>query len=167
MTESMFFTAAFTVYFVAALFYLVFLFGKKARRARAGFAAAVAGLAVHTVALVLRTFQSGHAPFTNMYESLSFLAWASVLAFVFVEAKFKVPKVGAYLMLIVIAIMALASSPLMPKEAAPLVPALQSYWLWLHVSVTLLGEAFFAVAFITSIMYLRPRSRKSGRRWIR
>ena len=157
MTESMFFTAAFTVYFVAALFYLVFLFGKKARRARAGFAAAVAGLAVHTVALVLRTFQSGHAPFTNMYESLSFLAWASVLAFVFVEAKFKVPKVGAYLMLIVIGIMALASSPLMPKEAAPLVPALQSYWLWLHVSVTLLGEAFFAVAFITSIMYLRAK----------
>jgi ABC-type transport system involved in cytochrome c biogenesis permease subunit len=157
MTESTFFTAAFAIYFIAALLYLVFLFGKKAGRARAGFAAAAAGLAVHTVALVLRTFQSGHAPFTNMYESLSFLAWASVLAFVIVEAKFKVPKVGAYLMLIVIGIMALASSPLMPKEAAPLVPALQSYWLWLHVSVTLLGEAFFAVAFITSIMYLRAK----------
>ena len=55
--------------------------------------------------------------------------------------------------------MALASSPLMPKEAAPLVPALQSYWLWLHVSVTLLGEAFFAVAFITSIMYLVAESK--------
>jgi len=157
MTESAFFTAVFAIYFVAALLYLAFLFGEKAGRARAGFVAAVAGLAVHTVALVLRTFQSGHAPFTNMYESLSFLAWASVLAFVIVEAKFKVPKVGAYLMLIVIGIMALASSPLMPKEAAPLVPALQSYWLWLHVSVTLLGEAFFAVAFITSIMYLRAR----------
>ncbi|MHB8055113.1 MAG: cytochrome c biogenesis protein [Candidatus Aminicenantales bacterium] len=154
MTESTFFTAAFAIYFVAALFYLVYLFGKKTGRTKAGFALAVAVLAVHTVALVLRTFQSGHAPFTNMYESLSFLAWASVLAFVFVEAKFKVPKVGAYLMLIVIGIMALASSPLMPKEAAPLVPALQSYWLWLHVSVTLLGEAFFSVAFITSIMYL-------------
>jgi ABC-type transport system involved in cytochrome c biogenesis permease subunit len=157
MTESAFFTAAFAVYFVAALFYLVFLFGKKAGRAKAGFALTIAGLAVHTVALVLRTFQSGHAPFTNMYESMSFLAWATVLAFVIIEVKFKVAKVGAYLMLIVIGIMALASSPLMPKEAAPLVPALQSYWLWLHVSVTLLGEAFFAVAFITSIMYLRVK----------
>jgi cytochrome c-type biogenesis protein CcsB len=56
--------------------------------------------------------------------------------------------------LIVIAIMAIASSPIMPKETSPLVPALQSYWLWLHVSVTLLGEAFFAVAFITSILYI-------------
>jgi len=157
MTESTFFTAAFAIYFVAALFYLVFLFGEKAARAKAGFAAAVAGLSVHTVALLLRTFQSGHAPFTNMYESMSFLAWATVLAFVIIEAKYKVPKVGTYLMLIVIGIMALASSPLMPKEAAPLVPALQSYWLWLHVSVTLLGEAFFAVAFITSIMYLRAK----------
>jgi cytochrome c-type biogenesis protein CcsB len=60
-------------------------------------------------------------------------------------------------MLIVIGLVALASSPLMPKEITPLVPALQSYWLWLHVSVTLLGEAFFAVAFITSIMYLTAK----------
>ena len=45
----------------------------------------------------------------------------------------------------------------MPKEITPLVPALQSYWLWLHVSVTLLGEAFFAVAFITSLMYLTAK----------
>ncbi len=157
MTESTFFTASFAIYFASALFYLAFLFGKKPARAKAGFALAIAGLAIHTIALLLRTFQSGHAPFTNMYESLSFLAYASVLAFVIIEAKFKVPKVGAVLMLIVIGIMALASSPLMPKEATPLVPALQSYWLWLHVSVTLLGEAFFAVAFITSIMYLQTK----------
>ena len=67
-------------------------------------------------------------------------------------------------MLIVVSVMALASSPLMPKEATPLVPALQSYWLWLHVSVTLLGEAFFAVAFITSIMYLVADSREKERK---
>jgi len=157
MTESAFFTIAFALYAAAALLYLAFLFGKKPKWARAALIAASAGLALHTVALVLRTFQSGHAPFTNMYESMSFLAWASVLAFIIIETMFKIPKVGAYVMLFVIAIMALASSPLMPKEAAPLVPALQSYWLWLHVSVTLLGEAFFAVAFITSIMYLRAK----------
>ncbi len=63
-------------------------------------------------------------------------------------------------MLIVIGLMALASSPLMPKEATPLVPALQSYWLWLHVSVTLFGEAFFAVGFVTSIMYLIADSKE-------
>ncbi len=157
MTESTLFAAALVVYGLAALIYLSFLFGKKEARAKAGFAAAVAGLVIHTGALVIRTIESGHAPFTNMYESLSFLAWASILAFVLISFRHAIPKVGAYILLITIGLMALASSPLMPKEATPLVPALQSYWLWLHVSVTLLGEAFFAVAFITSLMYLAAK----------
>ena len=89
-----------------------------------------------------------------MYESLSFLSWAAVLALVIIEKKYQLRAAGAYVLLIVVALMAIASSPLMPKEATPLVPALQSYWLWLHVSVTLLGEGFFAVAFITSLLYL-------------
>jgi ABC-type transport system involved in cytochrome c biogenesis permease subunit len=157
MTESSLFAAAMVLYSLAALLYLGTLFGKKDKTARTGFVAAAAGLVIHTGALILRTIESGHAPFTNMYESLSFLAWASALAFVLINLRFSVPRIGASIMLIVVALMALASSPLMPREATPLVPALQSYWLWLHVSVTLLGEAFFAIAFITSLMYLTAR----------
>jgi ABC-type transport system involved in cytochrome c biogenesis permease subunit len=157
MTESTLFAAAMILYFLAALFYLAFLFGKKEKTARTAFLPAVAGLVLHTGALVFRTVESGHAPFTNMYESISFLAWASALAFVVINLRFAIPRVGPYILLVVVGLMALASSPLMPKEATPLVPALQSYWLWLHVSVTLLGEAFFAVAFITSLMYLAAR----------
>jgi cytochrome c-type biogenesis protein CcsB len=160
MSESSIFTVTFVLYIGAALSYLSFLYSKRERLARTGSAVALFGLALHTVALILRTVESGHAPFTNMYESLSFLAWATVFAYLIIEWKFKVRKPGAYLLLIVVALMALASSPLMPKEAAPLVPALQSYWLWLHVSVTLLGEAFFAIAFITSVMYLRADARE-------
>jgi ABC-type transport system involved in cytochrome c biogenesis permease subunit len=157
MKESTLFAAAFAIYFTAVFAYLAFLFAKKEKTAKIGFALAAAGLVVHTGALLVRTFQSGHAPFTNMYESLSFLAWASVFAFLVISLRFHVPKIGLYLMLIVIGLMALASSPLMPKDVTPLVPALQSYWLWLHVSVTLLGEAFFAVAFITSLMYIATK----------
>jgi len=157
MNESTIFTLTFILYIIAALFYLAFLFSKKPGRAKVGSAIAIVGLVLHTAALVIRTVESGHAPFTNMYESLSFLAWASVLAFIIIDKKFGVPRIGAYLLLIVVGLVALASSPLMPKDATPLVPALQSYWLWLHVSVTLLGEAFFAVAFITSIMYLAAK----------
>lgn len=157
MSESTLFAAAMAVYAAAAFFYLLFQLRGKEAPARTGFAVAVTGLVVHTGALVLRTVESGHAPFTNMYESLSFLAWASVLAFVLVSLRFRIPRIGLYILLITLGLMALASSPLMPKEAAPLVPALQSYWLWLHVSVTLIGEAFFAVAFIASLMYLTTR----------
>lgn len=160
MNEATLFLVTFIFYIVAAFFYFVFLFSKKEGSAKTGLSMATIGLGVHTLALIWRTIESGHAPFTNMYESLSFLAWSGILAYIIVEYKYKIRKAGPYLMLIVIAIMALASSPLMPKEATPLIPALQSYWLWLHVSVTLLGEAFFAMAFIMSIMYLVADSRE-------
>jgi cytochrome c-type biogenesis protein CcsB len=165
MNESTLFVITFILYIISAFFYLGFLFSKKSGLAKTGSALAIAGLVIHTAALIVRTIESGHAPFTNMYESLSFLSWASVLAFVTIDKKFKIPKIGPYIMLIVIGLVALASSPLMPKEATPLVPALQSYWLWLHVSVTLLGEAFFAVAFITSIMYLAAKEADKKDKW--
>ena len=157
MSESTLFGLAFFLFCFAALIYLAFQFSKKSSLANVGFWIAAAGLASHTAAMILRTITSGHAPFTNMYESMSFLAWAIMLAFLIIDKKYKIPKIGAYILLIVIGIVALASTPLMPKEATPLVPALQSYWLWLHVSVTMLGEAFFAVAFIASIMYLAAK----------
>ena len=165
MSESTLFVITFILYILSAFYYLGYLFSKKPNSAKTGSALAVTGLIIHTAALIVRTVESGHAPFTNMYESLSFLSWASVLAYVIIDKKFKIPKIGPYIMLIVIGLVALASSPLMPKEATPLVPALQSYWLWLHVSVTLLGEAFFAVAFITSIMYLAAREADKKEKW--
>ena len=158
MSESAVFSVVFALYALSALLFLAVLFAKKNGAAKAGNLAALAGLVLHTLALVLRTVESGHAPFTNMYESLSFLAWATVLAFLIFNRKQELARSGLILMLVVIGLMALASSPLMPKEAAPLVPALQSAWLWLHVSVTLLGEAFFAVAFVTSLRYLAARN---------
>ncbi len=160
MNEATLFTGTFFVYIIAAFFYFSFLFSKKESMAKIGYTFAFLGLITHTGALAWRLFVSGHAPFTNMYESLSFLAWASILAYVIIERMFKIKKAGPYFMLIVIGLMALASSPLMPKDATPLIPPLQSYWLWLHVSVTMIGEAFFAIAFVTSIMYLTADSKQ-------
>lgn len=158
MIESTMFTAAFVFYIFSTVVYFGSLFARRVKWAGAGLVLALAGLAFHTAALVSRTVTSGRAPFTNMYESVSFFAWATVVVFVVIDRRFRLPKIGPYVMLVVLALVALASSPLMPKDVAPLVPALQSYWLWLHVSVTLIGEAFFAVAFVTSILYLTADS---------
>jgi cytochrome c-type biogenesis protein CcsB len=160
MSETTAFMGALILYIIAAVFYFIYLFSKRERHAGLGYVTAAVGLIIHSAALIFRTIESGHAPFTNMYESLSFLSWASIFAYILMEGKFKIKKAGPYFMLIVIALMALASSPLMPREAQPLVPALQSYWLWLHVSITLLGEAFFAIAFVTSILYLIADSKE-------
>ena len=164
MTEATLFTITFILYILSALVYLVAVFAKKEKWAKTGLVLAAAGLVLHTAAWILRTVVSGHAPFTNMYESLSFLAWASVAALIVLDWKLRIPRVAPYVMLIVVGIVALASSPLMPKDATPLVPALQSYWLWLHVSVTLLGEAFFAVAFVASLLFLGAGSEEKKER---
>jgi ABC-type transport system involved in cytochrome c biogenesis permease subunit len=154
MTEATLFTITFVLYILSAIVYLASVFAKKEKWAVSGFVLAAAGLVGHTGALILRTVVSRHAPFTNMYESLSFLAWATVLVLIVLDKKLRISRVAPYMMLIAVGLVALASSPLMPKDVTPLVPALQSYWLWLHVSVTLLGEAFFAAAFIASLLYL-------------
>ncbi len=154
MNESSLFSAAFALYAGALVVYFAALFARREGWGRGGLILAVIGLSFHTAALILRTAASGHAPFTNMYESLSFLSWALVLVLIIFGRGARVPALAPYLMLIVVALVALASSPLMPKDVTPLVPALQSYWLWLHVSVTLVGEAFFAVAFVAGLLYL-------------
>ena len=51
-------------------------------------------------------------------------------------------------------LLAIASSPIAPQDIQPPVPALQSSWLVLHVTFAFIGEAFFAVGFITAIYYL-------------
>ncbi len=164
MSENLFFTAAFISYIITGAVFLVSLF-RKERWARAAHLLMAAGLALHTAALAVRTVSSGHAPFTNMYESMSFLSWAMVIAYFVFGARGRkaFPKLGPILIMLVILVMALASSPLMPKGITPLVPALQSYWLWLHVSVTLIGEAFFSVAFVASILYLFTREEEKKR----
>jgi cytochrome c-type biogenesis protein CcsB len=164
MSETTLFKAALALYACALAIYLIYQFiyqfrGKE-KLGLAGWSAALLGLLSHTAALIHRTVASGHAPFTNMYESLSFLAWACLAAYLVIDRVFKIPRAGFLFLIVVLALMLLANSPLMPKEITPLVPALQSYWLWLHVSITLLGEAFFAVAFITSLMYLAAASRE-------
>jgi len=158
MNEFVFLLMAFFVYALVMIYGFLSSFYSRLKSRNHSYYLAIAGLGLHSVSLLLRTAKSGHAPFTNMYESISFMAWACVLAVIIFERKFRLEKTGPYLWLIIVALMALASSPVLPKDITPLVPALQSYWLWLHVSVTLLGEAFLAVAFVASLLYLTTKS---------
>ena len=57
-------------------------------------------------------------------------------------------------------LLALASSPLAPKEILPPVPALRSHWLVLHVTFSFVGESFFVVALVTSVLFLAGRDRE-------
>ncbi|MDD8020823.1 MAG: c-type cytochrome biogenesis protein CcsB [Acidobacteriota bacterium] len=154
MNESALQLASFIIYFLVMLSGFASFFGSKNKWPVISYYLAISGFIIQSASLLVRTLVSGHAPFTNMYESINFLTWSCVLVIIIFERKFKLDKAWPYFWLIIVALMALVSSPVLPKNITPLVPALQSYWLWLHVSVTLLGEAFLAVAFVASILYL-------------
>lgn len=94
---------------------------------------------------------------TNTFESLVFFS-ASIMLILFVYRIQKrwrvVPLIQFGTTIIAILLLALASSPLVPSTIQPPIPALQSYWLVLHVTLSFIGESFFVVGFVAAIYYL-------------
>jgi len=101
----------------------------------------------------------GHAPLSNLYESMVFFSWTMALVFLFAVRKLNARLLGVFLMPLVF--LSLASTSFMQSEIQPLMPALQSNWLTAHVITCFLGYAGFAVAFCVNILYLL-KSRQGG-----
>ena len=109
-----------------------------------------------TAQLVLRWWQSGHFPISNLYESLCFLAWACTLTQLLVERSWPSPLVAAAATPMGLGCVAFASFALPDRlqEASPLVPALRSSWLVMHVSVIMVSYAALLVGSLLSIAVL-------------
>ncbi len=111
------------------------------------------GFASNTVALVVRTVVSGHLPVTNLYEYLTFFAWAIVAGFLIIWRRKELDLLTVFAAPVAFAMMVVAS--LFPARIEQqLIPALQSYWLTIHVTLAVLGEAAFAVAFVSAVLFL-------------
>lgn len=117
-------------------------------------------LIVQTAGILLRWQESyklgyGHAPLSNLYESLVFAAWAIMLIYLVIEYRSKQRVLGVFPSLFAFLAMAYASfSAQIDSKIQPLVPALKSNWLIAHVITCFLGYAAFAVAAGISILYL-------------
>ena len=151
------------VYWLYLASFLLFTVFGATRGRRVGRAATVllgVGFLLHTAALGWRWWLAKHAPMANMYEYSSLLAWMAVLSYLFIEFRYRRTIVGTFVAPVVVAVMTCAS--MLPKEITQqLMPALQSYWLWIHVSMAALGEGAFAVALAVSVMYLIKESREN------
>ncbi len=109
-----------------------------------------------TAQLVLRWWESGHFPISNLYESLCFLAWACTLTQLLVERSWPNPLVAAAATPMGLGCVAFASFALPDRlqEASPLVPALRSSWLVMHVSVIMVSYAALLVGSLLSVAVL-------------
>ena len=120
----------------------------------------IIGLLIQTAGIGMRWLESyqmgiGHAPLSNMYESLVFFSWSIALLYLVVEFVYKNRIIGAFAVPFAFGSMAYASlSPEFSTAITPLVPALQSNWLIAHVFTCFIGYAAFAVSCGTGIMYL-------------
>ncbi len=108
------------------------------------------GLALHTAAILTRWASSGHAPFSDIYEMVLVFSWAVVVFNTVVE--WKLPSLGV--ITLPIAALALILMQVLPSEVHPLVPALQSTWLQIHVTLAMLSYAGFTISFAVALLYL-------------
>lgn len=139
-------------YLVGALLYLYFVFTLNERSARIGRMFLLVGVIVHGVAFVARYFVAGYTPVTSLFESLTFFAFAIVGVFLAFELRYNLRVLGAFVAPLAFAFSIFAA--FLPGEVRTLAPALNSYWLPVHVALLFFGNAVFAVAFGAAIMYL-------------
>ncbi|MFN8102350.1 MAG: c-type cytochrome biogenesis protein CcsB [Mycobacterium sp.] len=127
------------------------------RIGRAGLALVYVGIAMLFVCIVLRGLATSRAPWGNMYEFINLTAFSGLLAAAVVLRK---PAYRALWVFVLIPVLILltVSGKWLYTHAAPVMPALQSYWLPIHVSVVSLGSGVFLVAGVASILFLLKMS---------
>ena len=103
-----------------------------------------------------RWIVAGYFPLSNLYESLLFLTWTLLTIYLYVESKTKSKLMGAVLIPVALLINGFANLTLSPdmQKASPLVPALQSNWLMMHVSMMMLSYATLIMGSLLCILFL-------------
>ncbi|HZG76243.1 MAG TPA: cytochrome c biogenesis protein CcsA [Paenibacillus sp.] len=125
---------------------------RAAARGRRAFVVAMAGLGLHLIFFILRWIANWHIPVSNLFEFMTFLSMMIMVAFAIIYRIYRKPLLGAFAT--PVAFIVLAYAMVFPWEAQPLIPSLNSVWLYIHVTLAASGEAFFAVAFAAGLMYL-------------
>jgi len=127
--------------------------GQAGRWVQTALALSAAGVVAHTAAVVTRGLAVHRAPWGNMYEFVTALTCVAAIFFLFVMIKYRAWALGVFVMGAVVVALGLAET-LIYTAAGQLVPALQSYWLSIHVTAMTLATGIFFVAAVLGVVYL-------------
>ena len=127
------------------------------RVGKAGLALVYVGIGLLLVCIVLRGLATARVPWGNMYEFINLTCFSGLVAGAIVLRK---PQYRALWVFVLVPVLILltVSGRWLYTNAAPVMPALQSYWLPIHVSVVSLGSGVFLVAGVASILFLLKMS---------
>jgi cytochrome c-type biogenesis protein CcsB len=160
ITNSQILSVVTFVYGLAALLYIISWIFQKEAPGRVATWVTLAACVGNAVGIAMRWYESynigvgyGHAPLSNIYESLVFFALTIGLIYLVIERRYQNRTIGAFVL--PLAFFALAYASLHTStQIQPLIPALKSNWLIAHVIACFIGYAAFALAFGASILYL-------------
>ncbi|BDZ45594.1 c-type cytochrome biogenesis protein CcsB [Naasia aerilata] len=128
---------------------------------RVGVTLAILGWALHLGATVLRGIAAGRVPWANMYEFCMTGTLLIMGVFLLLLTRRDLRFLGAIITGLVVLMLGVATLGFR-VSVVPLPPALQSYWLVIHVLVAILGTSFFTVGFALSVVQLVQARRENG-----
>lgn len=153
-------TAALVLQFFSAIVQVVYIFKNDKKDRFSHFLLLGSGVLL-LANLLIRSLQINFVAITNTFESLVFFSAVIMLVLFFIRLRMEKKDTRLLIFgvtIISIALLAIASSPIAPKEVLEPIPALQSNWLVLHVAFAFIGESFFAVSFIAAIMTIAAKN---------
>jgi len=107
---------------------------------------------LHAASFLFRCVETGHSPFVNLYNSLSFFAWAISGVYLAFQVKTKTRVLGAFVSPVAFLLMMVASIRLGEGVSMPAI--LEGYWVPVHIILSISGEALFTLACLAGAMYL-------------
>jgi cytochrome c-type biogenesis protein CcsB len=120
---------------------------------RAGLALTALGLLAHIVGVVIRGLAVHRVPWGDMYEFVIAVTCVAVLFFLGLMIRYRPYRLGLFFMAPIVIIIGLAQTVIY-TPAGPLVPALNSYWLAIHVTAITLATGTYVVAAVLAVVYL-------------
>ncbi|HNJ46390.1 MAG TPA: cytochrome c biogenesis protein CcsA, partial [Ottowia sp.] len=154
------------IFFMSTVFYWLGMFSRGQSEALEGIGSKLLWVAV-TLALVgtlVRWYEGhqmgpdiGHIPVSNLYEVFVMFCWMTALFYLYYESQYRTRAMGAFVMLVVSAAVGFLLWYTLVREAheiQPLIPALQSWWMKLHVPANFIGYGTFALAAMLGFAYL-------------
>jgi cytochrome c-type biogenesis protein CcsB len=120
---------------------------------RTAMALSAVAVTAHLTAVILRGLAVHRAPWGNMYEFVTALTCVAAIFFLFVMVRYRAWALGVFVMGAVVIALGLAET-IIYTAAGQLVPALQSYWLDIHVTAMTLATGIFFVAAVLGVVYL-------------
>jgi cytochrome c-type biogenesis protein CcsB len=162
MSSDLLFNLTLSLYLLTAFFNLIYLTFRKEKIEIIGYAFLVIAFILHTITVAFRWYITRQPPFVTIYESILFYSWSIAFAYLFFALIYKIKFLSPIVS--VTLVFAFGGVSILDKTAQPLMPALKSNWLVIHVVSYFIGYGAATISFILALSYLITVRRKPDER---